>query len=612
MAASDVDSLQIGWLREAYAARRLRVVDVVEAVLGRIERAGDDYVWIHRLSAEGLLTRARDLDAALDRDPELPVRRPLFGVPFAVKDNIDVAGLPTTAACPAFAYTPQRSAYAVQRLIDAGALVIGKTNLDQFATGLVGTRSPYGIARNPFDATYIPGGSSSGSAVAVASGLVSFALGTDTAGSGRVPAGFNNIIGLKPTKGLISTSGVVPACRSLDCISIFALSAADAETVLHAARGYDGEDPYSREVPLAPPAFPSAFRFGVPRPTDLEFLGNADVAAAYDRAVQRLASLGGRRVEIDFSPFRAVAALLYEGPWVAERLAAVEALLTRSPEALLPVTRQIIEAGARYSAVDTFRAMYRLGELGQRTRAVWREIDVLVLPTATTSYTIAEVEAEPIRLNANLGIYTNFANLLDLSAHAVPSGFQSNAVPIGVTFVAPAFADLALADLAARFQRATGLPLGATGERLRSDVMSRPSPPSERIELAVFGAHMRGLPLNRELLELDARFVDTARTRAAYKLFALGGQPPRPGLLRVTAEGASIEAEIWSLTPAALGTFMPKIAAPLGIGTVELADGQRVPGFLCEAAGTTGARDITEFGGWRAYLAAQDKGRPSA
>jgi allophanate hydrolase len=591
-------------LATAYADGSLTVSALVDAVVAGIAAAGEDHVWIHRVPDAALRARAAELDAKRRADVGITDQLPLFGIPFAVKDNIDVAGLPTTAACPAFAYTPARSASAVDRLLAAGAVLIGKTNLDQFATGLVGTRSPYGAVRNPFDARYISGGSSSGSAVAVAAGLVSFALGTDTAGSGRVPAAFNNIAGLKPTRGLISAAGVVPACRSLDCVSIFAFSAADAARVLEVAAGYDPRDPFSRPAAAMTTAFPPRFRFGVPAARDLVFFGNAEVEALYHRALDSLEALGGTRVEIDFSPFREAAALLYSGPWVAERFAAVEELFTRAPEALLPVTRDIIGAGARPSAVEAFRGLYRLAELRQRTQPMWREMDVMVLPTAGTIYTLAEIAAEPVRLNSNLGAYTNFVNLLDLAAHAIPCGFQPDGLPAGITLIAPAFTDWALARLAQNFQRRLDLPLGAVGERLApGDVQALVVATDGLIPLAVVGAHMRGLPLNRELTDLGASFVETVRTGTGYRLFTLGGSPERPGMVRVGAsEGAAIEAEIWSLTPASLGAFVARIAPPLCIGTIELDDGRTVKGFLCESVATAGKRDITGFGGWRSYL----------
>jgi allophanate hydrolase len=457
-------------LRRQYLERRLTPTQLVETVEGRLQAAGDDAVWISRVPGESLREAASAVEQRAARDGIESL--PLYGIPFAVKDNIDVAGLPTTAACPAFAYMPARSATAVERLLEAGALLVGKTNLDQFATGLSGTRSPYGVPRNPFGADFIPGGSSSGSAVAVATGLVSFALGTDTAGLGRIPAAFNNIVGLKSTRGLVSAAGVVPACRSLDCVSIFALSVADAAAVLDAAAGVDAADPFSRPAPAGfaatVPASPQHFVFGVPRPADLRFFGNAEGARLFAQAIRRLEQLGGSAVEIDYSPFAASGELLYGGPWVAERTAALGDFLDTHAQALLPATREIIGGGTRFSAVDAFRALYRLEELRAATRAAWKAIDFLLVPTAGTIYRLSEIEAEPIALNDNLGYYANFVNLLDLAAIAVPGGFDAAGLPAGVTLIAPAWQDMRIAAVAARFHAVSDLPLGATGAATRA------------------------------------------------------------------------------------------------------------------------------------------------
>lgn len=595
-----IGSFDLATLSDGYAGGTLTVAAVVEAVLRRIEAAGDDHVWISRCDPADLRRRTRELDG-LGRDEA--ARLPLFGIPFAVKDNIDVAGMPTTAACPDFAYLPKATAPVVKRLLEAGAVLVGKTNLDQFATGLVGVRSPYGVPRNPFDARYIPGGSSSGSAVAVSSGLVGFSLGTDTAGSGRVPAAFNNIVGLKPTRGALGTSGVVPACRSLDCVSIFALTAADAAAVFEVARGFDPDDPYSRAVEDA--ALPDRFRFGVPRAEDLRFFGDEAAAQLFADAVERLSGLGGQAVTIDFTPFRETADLLYSGPWVAERMAAVEAFLRDRPESVHPVTRRIIQSADRYSAVDAFRAMYRLEELRGAAGRAWREIDVLLVPTAGTIYTVDQLEADPVALNTNLGAYTNFTNLLDLSAIALPNGFGPLGLPLGVTLIAPAGRDRALAALGSRWQRAAGLTLGATGAPLPD----RPAeaPPQEGTLVAVVGGHMEGMPLNGELVALGARKVAAVRTEPLYRLFALTGiAPARPGLLRVgPEEGYAIEGELWSVPDAGFARFMSGIGGPLGIGTVLIDGIGPVKGFLCEAWATREAEDISRHGGWRAYVAAR-------
>jgi allophanate hydrolase len=593
------DSLDLERLRAAYRGG-LKPTQLVTALVERLERRGDDKVWIERVSRARLLERA----AELERRP--PEGLPLYGVPFAIKDNIDLAGCATTAACPEYAYRPHASAAVVERLLAAGAIALGKTNLDQFATGLVGTRSPYGACRNAFDPRYISGGSSSGSALAVAAGLATFALGTDTAGSGRVPAAFNNIVGLKPSLGLLSTRGVVPACRSLDCVSIFALTMRDARAVLEVAQGFDRDDPYSRAEPQAPSArIGERFRFGVPRSSELEFFGDREYERLFAGALERLEALGGERVELDFRPFLDAARLLYEGPWVAERWLVVRELLERNPEAILPATRRVIEKAASFSAADAFSAAYRMQALRRDAEAAWSAVQVIAMPTAPTIYRVAEIEAEPIALNSRLGTYTNFVNLFDLCAVAVPAGFRGDGLPFGVTLLAPAFSDAALCALGERLQDAYGLPLGATGCTLpeRAPAPPRRAPPASLVRLVVCGAHMSGLPLNRELLERGARLLRACRTAPHYRLFAFEAfSPPRPGMVRA-APGASVEAELWEMPSAAFGGFVDAIPAPLGIGTVELEDGECARGFLCEHYAVAAARDITPLGGWRAYLA---------
>jgi allophanate hydrolase len=597
------DPLDLHALGARYRAGSLRPTQLVAGILERIARRGDDKVWIHRVPAAALEARA----AALERRG--PQGLPLYGIPFAIKDNIDLADHPTTAGCPAFAYAAKASATVVESLLAAGALPIGKTNLDQFAAGLVGVRSPYGVPVNPFDARYVPGGSSSGSAVAVAAGLASFSLGTDTAGSGRVPAAFNNLVGLKPTRGLLSSRGVVPACWSLDCISIFALTATDAATVLRAARGFDPADPFSRREASPARAMPRAFagcRIGVPREDQLEFFDNPDTPGLFELMLARLEALGAQRVTIDLEPFLEAARLLYDGPWVAERYVAIREFIERQPEALHPVTREIIGGATRYSAIDAYAAYYRLKALQRKTAPVWDAVDILVAPTAGTIYRIAEVEADPVRLNSNLGRYTNFMNLLDLSAIAVPAGFQRDGLPFGVTLIAPAFADEALCALGALAQRTAVNTMGATGIALPQSEAPGSASQSDRsgqtISLAVCGAHMSGLPLNHQLTERGARLARRCRTAADYRLYALTEfSPPRPGMLRAEA-GAAIEVEVWDVPAAALGSFIDGIPEPLGIGTVTLEDGQQVKGFLCEARATQGARDITDLGSWRRFI----------
>ncbi len=574
-------------LRAAYSAGTLTVRQTVEEVLARIAQAGDDKVWIARMPDEAV----RDIAAALDARHGEIESLPLYGVPFAVKDNIDVAGLVTTAACPGFAYMPEKSAAAVQRLIDAGAVVIGKANLDQFATGLVGVRSPYGVPRNPFDPLYVPGGSSSGSAVAVSSGLVGFSLGTDTAGSGRVPAGFNNIVGLKPTPGLIATDGLVPACATLDCISVFALSCADADAVLAVLA-----------TPKATPAIGKAFRFGVPQP--LEFFGDVAYARLYAEAVKRLQAMGGTAVEFDYAPFSEAAQLLYNGPWIAERTASIGAFLEETHEGagVWPETRQIILGGREYSAVDAFEGRYELAELQARAAAEMNGLDFLALPTAGTIYTVAQLRHEPLLYNSHLGHYTNFVNFFGLSALALPFGFRPDGLPFGITLVAAPHAERALLAFGAKWQRAVPLPLGKTLSTLPPESKD-PVVSEQRVSIAVVGAHMSGLPLNGQLTALGGRWESAAASAPVYRLYALpGGPPERPGLVRVADGGGAIDLEVWSLPTAAVGAFLCQIPAPLGIGTVELADGSSVLGFLCESHAVAGARDITASGGWRSYL----------
>lgn len=439
-------NLTIAHLQSEYRSGSLTPTQLVKDIHALTHQDDDHFIWIRRLSLDEMMVYAKKLE---DQSPD---SLPLYGIPFAIKDNIDLAGIPTTAACPEFAYMPAESATVVQRLIDAGAIPVGKTNLDQFATGLVGVRSPYGACKNSINPEYISGGSSAGSAVSVALGLASFSLGTDTAGSGRVPAAFNNLVGVKPSCGLLSTQGVVPACRTLDCVSIFAGNTEDAQTVLNVAQGFDEADAYSRKKTChAPAIFKAEFTFGVPKPEQLAFFGNTETPALFAAAVKRMESIGGCAVEIDFSIFLDTARLLYEGPWVAERYAAIKDFIESQPEALYPVTRQIIGGATRFTAVDTFAALYKLKALQREAAKTWDLVDMILTPTAGTIYTIAQVEADPVQTNSNLGYYTNFMNLLDLSALAIPAGFQSNGLPFGVTLCAPAFADDALLELASRW-----------------------------------------------------------------------------------------------------------------------------------------------------------------
>jgi allophanate hydrolase len=591
--------IDIRGLHEAYA-RGLDPAAVVESVFDAIDKAADPGIFISlvdRKAARRAVGRLGRFDAT---------SKPLWGIPFAVKDNIDLAGLPTTAACPAFAYTPKTSATAVERLVAAGAIPIGKTNLDQFATGLVGVRTPYPVPRNTFDPTIVPGGSSSGSAIAVARGIVPFALGTDTAGSGRVPAGLNNIVGLKPSVGAVSTRGVVPACSTLDCVSVFAGTVDDAWAVYAVMAGEDAADPFSRPIALGAltPA-PPAPVIGIPRPADQKFFGDAAARAAWRASLQLLKGLGATLVEIDMTPFNETAALLYEGPWIAERFAAVAPFLAKHRRDMHPVTRQIVEKAKGFSAADAFTGIYRLEALKRATEPVWRRIDALAVPTAPCAPTLAEVAADPIGPNSRLGTYTNFVNLLGLAAIAAPGPMRKDGRAAGITLIGSRGRDAALASLARSFHAAAATTVGATGRPLPPLTPTPLSAPAGTIELVVVGAHLSGLALNHELRAAGATFLRAVTTEPSYELYALpGGPPERPGLLRVaTGGGHAIAAEVWALPADGFARFVAGIPAPLGIGTLLLADGTRPKGFLCEAEAIRGARNISSFGGWRAYLA---------
>ncbi|MBL8385607.1 MAG: allophanate hydrolase [Burkholderiales bacterium] len=567
--------------------------------------AAPDAAWIVPPDRERLCAEARELERRFAASGGDWSCFPLYGIPFAIKDNIDAAGMPTTAACPAFARPAHADAEVVRRLRAAGALLAGKTNLDQFATGLVGTRSPYGAVPNAFDPRYIAGGSSSGSAAAVARGQVAFALGTDTAGSGRVPAGFNNIVGLKPTRGLVSARGVVPACRSLDCVSIFALSVADARAVLQVVAGFDEADAYARR---AGPGRPIGRRpvLGVPRTP--EFFGDAEQAARFDAAVAHAQRLGATVREIDFAPLHEAAALLYQGPWVAERQAAIGDFMREHAAAMDPTVRAVIGQAAGYTAADAFRAQYRLEEIRRAVAPLWSEVEALMVPTAPTIYTIEAVNADPLTLNSRLGTYTNFVNLLDWCAVAVPASLRADGLPFGVTFIAPAWSEDGLCALAHDWQRSTGLALGAGAATLPADpaALPLPAPDPALVRVAVVGAHLSGMPLNRQLTERGARLVRAAGTAPAYRLFALPDTaPPKPGLERVARGGASIAIEVWEMPAERFGAFVAEVPPPLAIGSVELDDGSWVKGFVCEPWALERAEDITAHGGWRAYMAAR-------
>jgi allophanate hydrolase len=574
--------------------------ETVARSFARISQYGDPALFISLRDEADARAEAQALQ---HKDPHV---LPLLGVPVAVKDNIDVAGLPTTAACPAFAYRPAADAAVVARLKRAGAIIIGKTNLDQFATGLVGVRSPYGVPRNPFRSDLMSGGSSSGSAVVVAAGLVPMALGTDTAGSGRVPAGVNNIVGFKPSLGLVPTAGMVPACRSLDCVSVFALTIDDAFASLAAIAGPDPGDPFSRALGLgAIGGLPPAARIAVPRAADRIFFADARAEQAFETALKVLGLLGATVVEVDLSSFSETARLLYEGPWLAERVAAVGDFIAAHPDDVHPVTRAIIERGRSSTAVDAFRAFYRLAELRADARRIFRGVDALMVPTAPAAYTVAEIEADPIALNTRLGTYTNFVNLQDLAAVAVPVSIAADRTPFGVTFLAPAGQDAHLASFGRAFHARTGLPLGALRLPLPPLAPVAPCAADSEVAVAVVGAHLSGMPLNGELRSLGARFLEKTTTAADYRLYVVAATvPAKPGLLRVAAgSGAAIEIEIWAIPAQVFGRFIAAVPPPLSIGTLRVADGRAVKGFLVEAAAVAGARDISRFGGWRAFVA---------
>ena len=563
---------------------------VMEETLARLAAydAHQPQVWIARADPAALRGAARAIDARVAAGEHLP----LAGVPYAAKDNIDVLGLETTAACPAFAYQPERSATVIERLEAAGAICVGKTNLDQFATGLVGTRSPYGIPRNAYNRDYVSGGSSSGSAVAVAAGLVAFALGTDTAGSGRVPAAFNHLVGLKPSKGRWSTRGLVPACRTLDCITVFTDQLDDAQAVDTVLAGFDAEDAWSRppaDVPLG------GKRIGVPRKDQRQFFGDVQAEYLYERALAGLAG-EGELVEIDIAPLLEAARLLYGGPWVAERTAAVASLLESNPLAIDPVVREVIAPGHTMLATELWNGIYRLAELGRVAEMMWRQVDVLAFPTTGTTYRIAELLEAPVALNSNLGFYTNFVNLLDMAAIAIPAGARSNATGFGITLIGPAHTDRALIALAGDYLAAADLappPPLDLGDRM------------ETVKLAVVGAHLEGMPLHWQLTSRGATFVGAFTTAPCYRLYAMADTvPPKPALVHAE-DGGTIALEVYELDMASFGSFTAEVPPPLAIGTVTLADGSSVKGFVAEPRALMGAEDITHLGGWRAFIASR-------
>lgn len=560
-----------------------------------------DPAWLHLLSAEQITAQLETLATRLVACGQDWNRLPLYGIPFAVKDNIDVEGLPTTAACPTLQTPASSDAHVVKTLKALGAVVIGKTNLDQFATGLVGTRSPYGVVPNPFHPAYISGGSSSGSASVVSRGIVPFALGTDTAGSGRVPAALQNIVGLKPTRGWLSNTGLLPACKTLDCISVFALTVADAWLVAELMGGTDPLDPYSRIHPrTTPAAFSATPKIGIP--SSLFFAEDPIQAAAFEVAQQQWIDLGATLVPIDFHPFETLAKQLYQGAWVAERTAAVGDLLS-DPHSAHPVVKGIVDKGRSFSAVDAYTAEYQRAELSQQIAQTFAAVDCLLVPTTPTIYTIQELLEQPVERNSVLGTYTNFTNLADLAALAIPAPKRSDGLPFGVTLIAPAWYDRALAELGQRLQNHFGWTLG---------ISDQPTHPQQlpisatHVRVAVVGAHLTGMPLNFQLTTRQAVLVEQTLTAAHYALYALAGTvPPKPGLARCAEgeQGHSLIVEVWDIPTARFGEFVAEIPPPLGIGNVELIDGRWVKGFICEPYALASAQPISEFGGWRAYIA---------
>lgn len=597
-------NLSIKALHESYRNNDLTPGKVIDSILDNCKAFEDHNIWITLLTKEQINVYLQQLESQ-DMD-ELP----LYGIPFAIKDNIDLAGVATTAACPEYEYVAEENAFVVQQLIDAGAIPVGKTNLDQFATGLVGTRSPepWGPCHNAFNKEYISGGSSSGSAVAVALGLVSFSLGTDTAGSGRVPAAFNNLIGLKPSKGLLSTNGVVPACRSLDCVTVFALNTDDANTVFEQAASFDKADDYSRENPFSNSArhygaTRNRFKFAVPMKSHLNFFANQETERLFSESCEKLIQLGGEKVEVDFSAFLDAAKLLYEGPWVTERYVAIEELINSKPDSLLPVINTIIGGGKEKMASDAFKAFYQLQHYKRITDSLLEEVDMLVTPTAGTIYTIEEVNADPIQLNSNLGYYTNYMNLLDYASLAIPAGFMQNGLPFGITLISQAFTDRKLLSYARIWQQNSGQEMGKTGYEFEPDNSGLVRDHQHYIEVVVCGAHLQGYPLDWQLTERGAEFVESTFSSASYKLYALAGEGvKRPGMVRVDQGGERIIVEVWRLPVEEFGSFVADIPGPLGIGKVELESGDWKPGFICESHGLNGAEDITHLGGWAAYI----------
>lgn len=592
----------LGWTihewQEAYIKQQIQLADLITWVQSFDPQ---DTAWIAIAPAAVLQQQIEELQQRSLHSQSLWEQFPLYGIPFAVKDNIDVSGFATTAACKALNSIATEDAETVRLLKQAGAIVVGKTNLDQFATGLVGTRSPFGAVKNSFNPEYVSGGSSSGSASVVARGLVPFSLGTDTAGSGRVPAAFNNIVGLKPSKGRFSNYGLLPACKSIDCISVFALTVTDAEAVAQVLEQFDVRDSYSRHNPKTAPAkFSAGLNFALPK--TLQFFGDVQAEQAFQQAIAQLKQMNVRLTEIDFSIFEQLAAQLYQGSWVAERTVAVEAILEQAPEAFDPTVLEIIQQGKHYTALDAYKAEYLKHDLARQIQELLSEFDALVVPTSPTIHTLAEMQQQPIQYNSHFGTYTNFTNLADLSALALPAGFRGDGLPSGISLIAPAWHDRALADFGRQWQEHLQLPLGATERPYAEKVKSISAPSAQHIRVAVVGAHLTGMQLNFQLTTRQAVHAETTKTSAHYALYALNGTiPPKPGLAR-QAQGQEIIVELWDVPTARFGEFVAEIPTPLGMGNVELSDGRWVKGFICEPYGLADAENISHFGGWRAYI----------
>ena len=583
--------------RNGTTSPRQHIVDLL-ATLRRDQDSNPDTAWISLANNEQITEQINLLEG------KQAAALPLFGIPFAVKDNIDVAGWTTTVGCPDFAYKPTKTATSVQKLLDAGAILIGKTNLDQFATGLVGTRSPYGVVTNPFNPKYVSGGSSSGSASTVSRGLVLFSLGTDTAGSGRIPAAFTNTVGTKPTPGYMSTEGVFPACKTIDCISIFTLTAADASLVLDVMKANSQDrmnEPQYHPEPKLTQQFSAPIRIGIPKSAD--FLDNTEYPQLFAKALQKIKEMGHHVIEVDITPFVKAGKLLYDGPWVAERYAVIEDFIKSHPNSLDPSVKKIIESGASYTAAQGFRAIYQLKDLETECQKAWSQCDLIVVPSAPRHPTIEELKEEPILRNSELGMYTNYVNLMRLAAIAVPADFTAEGLPFGVTLIGQGGSDFALLQFASQWQKLTKMPLGFAHSVPPSDYLDIKNADTSHVRLAVVGAHLKGMPLHSQLVERQARFVKACKTANRYQLFALANtSPPKPGLVRAESDGIAIELEIYDLPTETIGSFLGLIPSPLGLGTIELEDGTWVKGFICEPVGITGATNISQYGGWKNYL----------